>query len=324
VTGEYKLTAHTIASTELAGNLLGDPAERKYIVLAPPGYDEGEQRYPVVYVLHWFEGDEYTHVSQFARAWSGLMEDGLIRPMILVFPNADNAYDGSMYLSNPVQGDYGAYITQELVSQVDAEYRTLAQRASRGVTGCSMGGNGALHLAFSYPDVFSAAAALSGIFDWSTTPTLAAVEEEGFPPVEEPGETARLTLAQKFWYALAAAAAPNPDAPPLYLDPPFRAVEGDSQRKAEPVPEVMERIFAADPQDDAKRYLEQPERLNGLLIYSGEFDPLTPAELAQAFSKELTGMGIENEFLLDNAGHCTMDFAPVFPFMDAHLAFEQQ
>jgi enterochelin esterase-like enzyme len=147
-----------ITSAALAGNLFGDPATRPFYVLLPPSYDASETRYPVVYVLHWFTGDESTLVWKFKAEMDKLLAAGEVEEMILVFPNANNRLLGSMYLSSPTIGDYETYIAQELVGYVDANYRTLAQPASRGITGCSMGGDGAIHLALKYPAVFSVAA----------------------------------------------------------------------------------------------------------------------------------------------------------------------
>ncbi len=103
--------------------------------------------------------------------------------MILVFPNASNKLGGSMYLSSPTIGDYETYLTRELVDFVDANYRTLAQRDSRGITGCSMGADGAMHLALKYPDVYSVAAPYSGTYDWAKDPwlTIGAQRFQGEP-----------------------------------------------------------------------------------------------------------------------------------------------
>jgi S-formylglutathione hydrolase FrmB len=58
---------------------------------------------------------------------------------------------------------YDEYIARDVVQFVDRRYRTLADRRHRGIAGLSMGGYGAVALALSYPDVFSAAASHSGV-----------------------------------------------------------------------------------------------------------------------------------------------------------------
>ena len=73
---------------------------------------------------------------------------------------------------------------------------------------------------------------------------------------------------------MAAAAAPNPDKPPVYFDLPFTLVDG----KAQIVPEVFAKINAKlDPLHDIDSYLSQPIRLRGLMIYNDtNIDDLVP------------------------------------------------
>ena len=89
--------------------------------------------------------------------------------MILIFPDANNQLKGSIYLSSPTIGDYETYIAQEVVDLVDATYRTIPDRNSRGITGCSMGGDGSIYLALKYPGVFSVAAPASATYESAPT-----------------------------------------------------------------------------------------------------------------------------------------------------------
>ena len=130
-----------ITSKALAGNLLGDPATRTYSVLLPPSYATSDKRYPVVYVLHWYTGKDYSMVGPMLVPYKTLLREDKVQEMIFVFPDASNKLGGSQYLSSPTIGDYETYITQELVDLVDATYRTIPDRNSRGITGCSMGGD---------------------------------------------------------------------------------------------------------------------------------------------------------------------------------------
>ena len=157
--------------------------------------------------------------------------------MILVFPNASNKLGGSMYLSSPTIGDYETYLTRELVDFVDANYRTLAQRESRGITGCSMGADGAMHLALKYPDVYSVAAPYSGTYDWAKDPalTIGAQRFQGEPT--DLSTFWELPVETKWEITMAAAVAPNPDKPPYFLDMPYVLVDG----KGELVPGFQKR-----------------------------------------------------------------------------------
>ena len=317
------VNADQITSQALAGNLFGDPATRPFYVLLPPSYDTGDKRYPVVYVLHPYWGSELEMVGQFKTAMEKLLRDGAVQEMIFVFPNGDNRLHGSMYLSSPTIGDYETYLTQELVDLVDSKYRALPQRESRGVTGCSMGGDGAIHLALKYPQVYSAVAPVAATYDAAQDPALAQAAEffQGEPA--DLDAAARLDWPIQSWMALAAAAASNLDKPPFFLDMPFTLVDGQGQV----VQEVVDRIVSADATHDLERYINQPERLRAIMLYHGAWDTFVPEELAQAFSARLTEQGIEHAYVEVNALHCSQWapdlYTPVVQFMSDNLVAEE-
>ena len=52
-----RIDEHTIHSTALEGNALGDPADRPLWVYTPPGYDEEPgRRYPSIYAIQGLTG----------------------------------------------------------------------------------------------------------------------------------------------------------------------------------------------------------------------------------------------------------------------------
>ncbi|HYW06975.1 MAG TPA: hypothetical protein VE913_08465, partial [Longimicrobium sp.] len=61
-----RVVEDTVASAALRGNPLGDSPRRGVAVYLPPGYAESELRYPVVYLLHGFEGDPRQWTERFA------------------------------------------------------------------------------------------------------------------------------------------------------------------------------------------------------------------------------------------------------------------
>ena len=118
----------------LEGNLEGDPAERDIFVYLPSSYLVNlKQRYPVLYLLHGY--------GRVAEQWVpfigllGSMDNGIAKgttkEMIVVIPDANTKYGGSMYSSSPTTGDWEAYVTHDLVSYIDSHYRTLASRKPR-------------------------------------------------------------------------------------------------------------------------------------------------------------------------------------------------
>jgi S-formylglutathione hydrolase len=165
-----RLVADSLESPALAANLLGDPARRAVSVYLPPGYDqESTRRYPVVYLLHGFHARTRlgTGQSQPGRGLQmvelvdDLINRSLVKPLIVVIPDATNAYGGSFYLNSKVTGNWEDFICRDLVDYIDRIYRTIPQAGARGAAGHSMGGYGAFWLGMHHPDIFSAVYAQS-------------------------------------------------------------------------------------------------------------------------------------------------------------------
>ena len=318
-----KVSRGVLTSQALAGNLLGDPVTREFSVLLPPNYAASDKHYPVVYMLHGYGGDAWSHVADFQRSYQAALNEGAVQEMIFAFPDGNNKLGGSFYVNSPAIGDYETYITREIVDEVDATYRTLRDRASRGITGCSMGGDGAMYLAFKYPDVFSVAAPSSNGYDWSEDTDWLVQQGTEYlnNPPEDFADFSMLPWERRVFVAELAANAPDPDNPPFYVDLPVKMVDGQVQ----PVPEIIDKLSAQDVVDEIDPYLAQPERLSGILIYHGKSDPLTPVEMARAFDQVLTDRGIDHDYLEVDGGHCDFGdqgYLPVIQFMSDHLVGE--
>lgn len=318
VPAKGELRHEKITSQALAGNLVGDQAERQYFVYLPPSYADGNKRYPVVYLLHGFGGNEGGLVS-LKMFYEPLLQKGKAQEMILVFPDGSNKFGGSFYLSSPTIGDYETYLSRELVAHIDATYRTLPHRDSRGITGCSMGGDGAMHLALTFPEVYSVVAAMSASYDYANDPTIPASAANFTHIPQDFDDLAEYEGNTSAFIATAAGAAPNPDKPPFYLDMPFEVVDGQGRV----VPEVWEKIAAVDEVHDLEAYLQQPVRLGHILLYHGEFDDIVPVELARSFDQLLTVRGVDHEYVEVTSRHCDYDMAPVLQYLSDHLVAEQ-
>jgi S-formylglutathione hydrolase FrmB len=127
-------------------------------VITPDSYVGGVGCYDVVYLLHGF-GDDH-------QAWH---IKGKVAPLAdkynLIFICPDGGK--SWYWDSPVDASYRyeTFVAEELVAWVDGNYRTLAERTSRAITGLSMGGHGALYLALRHQQTFGAAGSTSGGVD---------------------------------------------------------------------------------------------------------------------------------------------------------------
>lgn len=315
--------ADEITSKALEGNLLGDPATRKFFLILPPSYATSDKRYPVVYVLPWGDGNPMSNVWGVKTAYEELLNTGSIPEMILDFPDGSNSLGASLFGTSETIGDYNVYLVRELVGFVDANYRTIARRASRGVGGCSNGGEATMNIALKYPGVFSVATVSGGTYD-ATMVTNPFLRKEMESIHKLPVSTADVRSAMPpvmLWFIqIAGANAPNPENPPLFLDMPFRM----SGEKAEIVPEVADKIAAGDAVHAVQGYLQQPLRLRGLLVQHGLYDPYNPTELVRSFDRLLTEQGVEHDYMELKTGHCEHAWeADMLAFMAKHLDFDQ-
>ncbi len=157
---------------------------KHYLVYLPPSYGrDAHRRYPVAYYLHGLTGNEGDWVTLGAidRVADSLIARGLPE-MILVMPDGDDGWYTDWVQQESLwecladttlpsrsttycveHQRYDDYVAHDLVAHVDSTYRTLADRAHRGIAGLSMGGFGAITLALRHPDEFAAAASHSGV-----------------------------------------------------------------------------------------------------------------------------------------------------------------
>jgi S-formylglutathione hydrolase FrmB len=146
-------------------------------IVTPDSYD-GSVPMPVLYLLNGWSGD---HRHWLERGKVGCLADRY--EVILVMP--DTGYD-SWYFDSKVTPEYQyeTFVSNELVEYVDSNYKTIADRCGRAVTGLSMGGHGALFLAFRHQDVYGSAGSMSGGVDirpfpekWGISKRLGTIEE---------------------------------------------------------------------------------------------------------------------------------------------------
>lgn len=144
---------------EMASPALGRPLPYNVYV---PDSDNPGARFPVIYLLHGFGASrhEWQRGGNIAETLDRMIAAGEIGPLIAVMPDAGKSwYVDSARFGGP--GDYETAIARDLVAGIDSAYPTRAEAGARSIAGNSMGGHGALRIAFGHPDTFSAVAALS-------------------------------------------------------------------------------------------------------------------------------------------------------------------
>jgi S-formylglutathione hydrolase FrmB len=141
----------------IASSILGRSVD---VCLAlPSDYESSKKRYPTLYFLHGlFENERSWSERGGQQVLEGLRSAGEVGDFVVVLPDGGktfyvNAYDG--------RERYEDFFIEELVPAIDRKYRTLPSAQARGISGTSMGGYGALHLAMDHPDVFGSVSAHS-------------------------------------------------------------------------------------------------------------------------------------------------------------------
>ncbi len=164
----YKVNAvahGTVARLWYDSPTLGMP--RRMTIYTPAGYEDSDERYPVLYLLHGMGGDEEAWVAlgRTAQILDNLIAQGKAEKMIVVMTNGNGAQQAapgeaaegfvqpSMQQSKVMDGAFEEHFA-EVVDYVDRHYRTLADKAHRAIAGLSMGGFHALHISKYYPDWF--------------------------------------------------------------------------------------------------------------------------------------------------------------------------
>ncbi len=317
-----------IHGASLEGNLEGDAVDRDVIVFLPPSYNSDKHRhYPVVYALHGYSigAEQWTHEIHVPQTIEGAFAQGA-NEMIVVLPDSKTIYNGSMYSSSVTTGDFERFIEHDVVAYVDAHYRTIPERTSRGLVGHSMGGYGASRIGMKHSDVFGALYIMSpccmspmtgggpGPSDQMKERAIASEKKvaSAKSPADLAAQSPGFAAAQ---YATAAAWAPDPKNPPLYFDLPTK--------DGVPVPEIQAKYAANAPLAFVDQYIRNLKQYRAIAMDVGDQDGLRidAGKLHDIFDE----YGIANSFEIYSGTH-TSAVADrfqnhVIPFFSKNLCF---
>lgn len=143
---------------DLIEGILQSPSMQRgmpYKVITPARYPESRLRYPVLYLLHGLFGS-FTNWTELTDLHSRAADLSLI----IIMPEGGDGW----YTDAGDGRQHESYVIGELIDEIDMKFRTIANRAGRGIAGNSMGGYGAFKFALKYPRLFSFAASMSGAF----------------------------------------------------------------------------------------------------------------------------------------------------------------
>ncbi|MBE8723502.1 alpha/beta hydrolase [Flavobacterium hungaricum] len=137
----------------------------KTCVMLPDNYKKSTKKFPVVYLLHGYSGN----YASWAKDFKALKKQVDLYNFIVI--GVDGNYS-SWYFDSPIDPSfkYETYVTSELVAYIDKNYKTIANRDARAISGLSMGGHGALYLSIKHQDLFGAAGSMSGGVDFRPFP----------------------------------------------------------------------------------------------------------------------------------------------------------
>lgn len=129
-------------------------------VVIVPDVATDQSTYPVLYLLHGHGGDHQNWLKRVPQIATLADTHGIM----IVCP--DGTKD-SWYWDSPMDStsQYETFMTAELIPYIDEHYSTIKSNKGRAITGLSMGGHGALFLAFRHQNLFGACGSMSGGVD---------------------------------------------------------------------------------------------------------------------------------------------------------------
>jgi enterochelin esterase-like enzyme len=289
VAGAKPMAAENIKihGAALEGNLENDAVDRDAIVFLPPSYaTEKSRRYPVVYAVHGYSigAEQWSKEIHVPQTIEGALAQGA-QDMIVVLPDSKTVHNGSMYSSSATTGDFERYIAHDLVAYMDAHYRTIPKRSSRGLVGHSMGGYGASRIGMKHSDVFGSLYIMSPCCMSARGAGPSNPEnEKALEAVKTAADSAKLPFGLRAQLASAAAWSPNPKNPPMYLDLPIGAAQQ----------EVLAKWAANAPLAFVDQYIGSLKQYKAIAIDVGDQDGLRVG--AAKLHEILDTYGVANTF----------------------------
>lgn len=151
------------------------PTERRMFVYLPKSYYQGDNHYPVLYLLHGARGNELSWIDKgnLLHNIDSLTATGRMREMIVVLPNV-NQYDddidfnksrikGAVESLFETDGMVESSFVHDVVGAVDSLYRTLPDKSHRAIAGLSIGAMQAMYISANAPDMFGYIGAFSAM-----------------------------------------------------------------------------------------------------------------------------------------------------------------
>ncbi|RMG85050.1 MAG: hypothetical protein D6712_10130, partial [Chloroflexi bacterium] len=155
----------SVSRETYTSNILG--RTMYYTVYLPPCYQQTDEAYPVIYLMHGSNDDDGQWERLYLSHWMNVgIRDGVIAPAIVIMPFGD-------FIANETRFDAYSWpqvFIDELMPTAEARYRIMDNKAYRAIGGISRGGFWAYYIAMKYPDLFSVVGGHSAFFDMGQLP----------------------------------------------------------------------------------------------------------------------------------------------------------
>jgi enterochelin esterase family protein len=127
---------------------------RRLHVYTPPGYESGEGKYPIFYLLHGaFDSDDsWSTVGRAGFILDNLIAANKAKPMVVVMPHG---HTGPFSFGMPLSGEFVPEFVADIMPQMEKRYRVYADRQHRAMAGLSMGGAHTLDIGIPHLDQFA-------------------------------------------------------------------------------------------------------------------------------------------------------------------------
>lgn len=324
-----QLVAREIQSKSFAASKVGVSPVRKLVVYLPAGYDEETNRYPVVYFFPSpFEGYRKLFDSDGAEGlFDRAIATGRIGKFIFVSVDMTTPLGSSWFVNSPVTGNWEDFVVQELVPYVDANFRTMPTRDSRGLAGSHMGAYGAIRIGMEHPDVFGSLYGMNPVGTGSGVQIMDSRPDWDLLAHANSFADLKNDVFATIFTSIFQAYLPNPENPPLYVDLPAHR-EGRQLVIDSKLTERLRNNFFLESM--IPKYAENVKTLRGFKFDWSRNDAIWDHVYSnQAFTHKLNEFGIVHEAEEYNGawggdtywsaeGRVMSD---VLPFFQQHLVF---
>jgi hypothetical protein len=234
----------------------------------------------------------------------------------------------SWYVNSAASGNWEDFVVQELVPYIDANFRTLPTRNSRGIAGVFIGGYGAIRLGMRHPNVFGSVYAMHPVGTGSGVGVMASIPNWDILANAKSLDDVRKDGRTQIFAGIFQAHLPNADKPPLFIDLTARPAEEQLAIDSALMGRLRKNFFL---EEMIAQYADNLKSLRGLKFdwtrNDANFDHIYAN---QAFTRKLNEFGIPHgadeyngRFGEADWGATGRIITDVLPFFQIHLVFEQ-